>query len=517
MCFRYRTTLFLAAPLLIAAGIQASELLVPKEVRDHLDTLEKDWDDFKKKRADLDKELGGNGQALHSSKDARRNNGKPFTFAPIWIPIPIWTTLKKAPEYKTSDPEWKEFLKLELDRDRMKKLKRETARTIAMGVLDSLPSGIKRAWGFDVKVSYDSGQIDFVFPFSPPHIYERPGLIITAGGIKWTSQQLPDERGRRFYRIFHPTVFARAFWAGGRAIYIYHYRNLQNRLSERFGGEPKTTQTKIVSKGSRGFSAAERAQLKKNLSISTSSTLIDSPDSAELLKVLVPSPAPKSAMEAAVKAYKRTHTELQVAKFKECPRGGCYLTGHVDIRGTKATIRVSVRAIYIPSQDTFLGSPSIIEAIVMPKLSMLAADKLKLEKVNTENEKLKSAEGILLPEKERLEEKIKAQRAEKMKRVQELARTREKERQQIDKEESRREKAKAESQTNVEPAKEESQKKIEMAMTENLKSIGEAKGEVRRELEQSTIETQADAKSKEDKVKLDAAKQNPGQGPPDEK
>ena len=503
--------------MLIVAGIHVSEFLVPKEVRDHLDTVEKDWDDFKKKRAELDKELGGNVQAPHLSKDARREKGKPLNFAPIWIPIPIWTTLKKAPEYKTTDPEWKEFLKLELDRDRMKKLKGEIARTITMSILDGLPPGVERAWGFDGKVAYDSGQIDFVFPFSPPDIYERPGLIITADGIKWTSQELPDERGRRFYRIFHPTVFARAFWAGGRAFYMYHYQNLKSRLSERFGGEPKTSQTKIVTKGSRGFSAAERAQLKRNLMISTSSTLIDSQDSAELLKVLVPSPAPKSAMEAAVKAYKRNHTNLQVAKFKECPRGGCYLTGHVDIRGTKATIRVSVRTIYIPSQDTFLGSPSIGEAIVMPKLSMLAADKLKLEKINTENEKLKSAKENVLPGKERLEGNIKGQTPENMKRLQELAKTREIERLQLEKEESGREKAKAESQKNVEPAKKESQNKIEMATTENLKSFGEAKGDVRRELEKSKTETRADAKPKEDKVKLDAAKRNPGQGPPDEK
>jgi hypothetical protein len=514
-CIRYRTTLFLTAPLLIAVGIQASELLVPREVRNHLDTLEKDWDDFKKKRAELDKELGRNVQVPDLSKITRGGNSRPSTSAPIWIPIPIWTTLKKAPEYKPTDPEWKEFLKLEQDRDRVKKLKGEVARTIATGVLDGLPPPVERAWGFDGKVSYDSGQIDFVFPFSPPNIYERPGLLITASGIKWTSQELPDERGRRFYRIFHPTVFAQAFWAGGKAFYKYHYTYVKKWISETLSEKPKTPQTKTVSRRFKGFSAAEQAQLKKAFTISTSSILIDPQDSAELLKVLLPPPAPKSAIEAAVNAYKRKHTHMQVAKWKECPRGGCYLTGHVDIRGTKATIRVSVKAIYIPSQDTFLGSPTIGEAIVMPKLSMMTADKLKLEKLKTENEKLKPEKDTALTGKERLRETVKTINA---KRVDELARRLEKERVELkEEEESRSEKAKTESQTNLETTTNESQQKIETAKTESLKTIQEAKGEALGELEKCKTETESDTKPKEEKMKIDAAKKDSGQGPPDEK
>jgi hypothetical protein len=498
---------------LVFTGIQASELLVPKEVRDHLDALEKDWEDFKKKRAELDKEVGRNVETPDLSKTAKAENWKPITFAPIWVPIPIWTTLKKAPEYKPTDPEWKEFLKLEQDRDRVKKLKAEIARTIATGVLDGLPPQVERAWGFDGTVSYDSGQIDFVFPFSPPNIYERPGLLITASGIKWTSQELSDERGRRFYRIFHPTVFAQAFWAGGKAFYKYYYASVTEGVSKILGEEPRKPQPKTVSKAFRGFSAAELAELKKAFTISSASILIDPQDAAELLKVLLPPPAPKSAMEAAVSAYKRKHTNLQVAKWKECPRGGCYLTGHVDIRGTKATIRVSVKAIYIPSQDIFLGSPIIGEAIVMPKLAIMTADKLKLEKIKNENETLKAEKEGVLAGSEGLTEKAKIARA---KQVAELAQRLKKKRSELGKEEPRLGETKTEGPTNLGIAPKESQKKIEMATTESLKPIQEAKREAPRELEKPKTVTQSDTKP-EDKVKIDAAKKDQGQGPPDEK
>ena len=62
-----------------------------------------------------------------------------------------------------------------------------------------------------------------------------------------------------------------------------------------------------------------------------------------------------------------------------------------------------------------------------------------------------------------------------------------------------------------------SQKKIEIARTESLKTIQEAKREAPRELEKSKAVTQPDTKPKEDKVKIDAAKKDQGQGPPDEK
>lgn len=474
--------------------------MVPKEVRDHLETIEKDWNDFKKKRAELDKELGRNVQNPDLSKISAADSSKPVTFAPIWIPIPIWTTLKKAPEYKPTDPEWKEFLKLEQDRDRVKKLKGEVARTIATGVLDGLPPPIERAWGFDGKVSYDSSQIDFVFPFSPPNIYERPALLITASGIKWTSQELPDERGRRFYRIFHPIVFAQAFWAGGKAFYRYHSSSIQKWVSEKFGEQPKQSQTKIVPKGFRGFSTAEQALLKKAFTISSSPTLIDPQDASELLKVLLPPPAPKSAMEAAVNAYKRKQTNTQVAKWKECPRGGCFLTGHVDIRGTKATIRVSVKAIYIPSQDIFLGSPIIGEAIVMPKLSMMTADKLKLERQKTENKEL--------------QERLKTEQA---KLANELLKRLETEKAALEKEEPRLEKAKTESQTDDGMTTEGSPKQMGRATTESPKTVEEAKEEALRELEKSKTESQPETNPKEERMKIDAAKRDSGQGPPNGK
>jgi hypothetical protein len=144
-CVRYRTALIVTVPILVVAGIEASGLLVPKEAWDRLNAHQKDWADFKKKRAELNKKLGENAQTPDLAKATKGGNSNTTSATPIWIPIPIWTTLKKAPEYKATDPEWKEFLKLEQDPARVQKLKDGIARNVATSILDGLPPPVERA------------------------------------------------------------------------------------------------------------------------------------------------------------------------------------------------------------------------------------------------------------------------------------------------------------------------------------------------------------------------------------
>jgi hypothetical protein len=147
-------------------------------------------------------------------------------------------------------------------------------------------------------------------------------------------------------------------------------------------------------------------------------------------------------------------------------------------------------------------------------VAIMTADKLKLEKIKNEDETLKAEKEGVLAGSERLTERAKIAGA---KQAADLARRSEKERSELSKEEPRLGKPKTESQTNLGIATKESQKKIEMATTEGVKAIQEAKREAPRELEKSKAVTQPDTKPKEDNVKIDAAKKDQGQGPPDEK
>ncbi len=474
MIVRYRPAFLLVPPLLVAAGIQASEFLVPKGVRDHLDKLEKDWEVLKKS-AQEEKELSKKAQVASVSKAQSAEKGKAVDSKPVYIPIPIWTTQKKSQDYKADDKEWQEFVRLEQDAKRIKDLKNTTAKAVANAVLDGLPHHMQKAWGLDGQIKYDTGLIDFVFPFGPPPIHERPALMITTdGNMKWTCQKLPDERGRRFYRIFHPTVFASAFWAGGIAFYHFYYRKARAKALEILGDKPEEGTTQVKAKA--GLTTKEKAEIKDALTISKPSTWKDLSDSAALLNTLVPPPAPKSALDAAVKAYRRQYTNLQVEKWKECPRGGCYLMGYVDIIGTKATIRVSVKAIYLPSQNIFLGSPTMGEAIVLPKVSLMTADLIKKEKLRTEwREHLANKTDAWTLEEEKVAKMLGVSKPKK---------------------------------SNCDPAK------------IKPKGLGSGEGQIKIDqdkIEKSKAEDLKDTKTDEDKVKIDRKKKGAEQGSRSEK
>lgn len=379
------------------AGLELSEVLVPKEVRDHLHKLEKDWGSSKKTQTQQNTELSKTVQVADAGKVSPIGRKQPVDVHALWIPIPVWTIKTKSGEYKATDPEWKEFVKLEGDPKRVKALKAATAKAVATAVLDQLPSTALKAWGFDEKVKFDTGHIDFVFPFGPPPIYERPGLMITSTGLRLANQKLPDDTGRRYYRIFHPAIFAQAFWAGGKAFCQFYYARAVAKATKLLAGDSQNRLLTTLAKSFKGYTAAQQAQLKDAFTVSRPSTLIDPTDSAALLKLLLPSPDPQSALAVATKAYKRKQTTLQVAKLKECPRGGCFLTGYVDVIGSKATVRVTMKAVYIPSQDIFLGTPTVGEAIVMPKVAVINADKVKSEKsikdmIKTTEDKIKIIE-----------------------------------------------------------------------------------------------------------------------------
>ena len=398
--------------MLIFAGVQSIGLLVPKELQDHFKALEKDLDNLRKDRERLEAELNKDIQGLESSKALPTASQGLLS---LTIPIPVWSRKVRLPDYKPSDPEWQEYLKLEEDRSRVKKLKNQIGLDIAEAIIEGLSPAVERSWGFEKSIGVASN-IDFVFPWGPPQVYERPELRIAANGITWTSRRLPDENGRRFHRIFHPMVFASAFWAGGTALWKF-YNSVAEAKALKFldaKTRPSTSDkvpikgqgsrdAKAVQDGRVGFSAAEKSHLRRAFMTPTSvqsSISAISTDSKELLRLLVPSPAPKSAMEAAIKAYKHKHTSLQVAAWQECPRGGCWLMGFVDLVGTRATVRISVKAVYIPSRDVFLGPPILGEAVVMPKVSQVTAENLQIEKLKAERfqEERMKAEKIKIDE-----------------------------------------------------------------------------------------------------------------------
>jgi hypothetical protein len=126
----------------------------------------------------------------------------------------------------------------------------------------------------------------------------------------------------------------------------------------------------------------------------------------------------------------------------------------------------------------------------MPKISMMNADKLKIERLKAESEELRSGPESAQTDRERLQEKMKAKRAkrvnelskrptkdetEKAKSVNKLWERLEQGKAALEKDESGLEKAKTEGQTDEELTSKEGQKKMDVARAESPESVEEAK------------------------------------------
>ena len=399
------------------AGSALASSLVPKETRDRLKALSKEAEDLaanqKKTQEDeldkLNKDPNKRGDGIKIKRlliGQQTENVSQLS----WVPIPLWTIKTRSPNYNHADPEWKEFLKLEEDSERMHDVKNNVARQAAATIVKAIQPGTKRTLGLDEEISYSVKHVEVVFPFSPPDLYERPGLLIGSSSVAFATKPLPSSQGGRYHRIFHPTVVLGAFYAGGQVFFKHHYAVLMKRVS---GSEDRTAKPLAPGKAAKGYTAAEKEQLDKSFGITkagdqpksaTEGSLSD--EASDLLKMLLPSPDKESALSKAAKAYKRHISELQIAALRRSLRGACYVTGFVDLYGSKATARIHVTAVYFPSQDVFFGDPKIsADVIIIPKVGALTADMARREKTR---QKLKPVLDKARAESAELSDQMKA-------------------------------------------------------------------------------------------------------------
>ena len=66
------------------------------------------------------------------------------------------------------------------------------------------------------------------------------------------------------------------------------------------------------------------------------------------------------------------------------------MNGYVDVIGTRATVRMPIRAIYLPAKDVFLWPSPVLDTLIMPNISALAADLARMEDQRAAPEKRKA-------------------------------------------------------------------------------------------------------------------------------
>ena len=377
---RHSTAILLASPLLIVAVIRYGDLVLPKAVRDNLKAMERDLETFTNDQRKLQQELARDRKAASNSSLTGASQRDAFTS--FFIPIPIWTRQVPSPPYEFTDPEWNEFLKLNGDLIRRRKLRDIVSITSVAKAMKMVSPAARDQLGTSERMQM-STDVDVVFPLAPPPVYERPGLLVTGNGIMLSSRKLPDAGGSRYHRIFHPQMFASSFWAGVKALCQFHYASFVALSLKPYSSSSDGSDTPHVqSKDQAGSDVTPSLEAEQAMPNSRSSSAIvehpqkdstagpDEEGSVVFHQTLVPPPAPQSAMEAAIRAYKIKFTEKQMAALQQMPRGGCWVRGTVYLCGTNGKWWLQVEAIYIPSKDEFLGLPRINDFWFYPDISL---------------------------------------------------------------------------------------------------------------------------------------------------
>jgi hypothetical protein len=358
------------------------ERIFPAEVQRILEKHQKPRDSeygevWQKERRRLDQinqQTQAEGPLLESSDEAddldKQKGG-------VFIPI-TWLTKRKREFYSGSDPEWKEFVKLSNDKERVKAVKAKLCSAVCEEVsrkngnailITGKPLTVRMSW------------LDFHFPLSAPPEYERSGFLWTDNEIKWVTRKFEEWQARRLYRVLFPSALVSALHMMGSTLFTSHFSSLkglwssagseENKATTKVSSAPNST-TKMSNDSPR--SALESGDKKRTAQ--QSFRLAATPAAyAELLRQIMPRPEPNTAIAAASTAFKINFLARWRASEYVMPRGSCIIKGEIGMQGPKGTCKMPVFAVYLPKEDVIAQISGLTPDVWPHRLSPLGKPK----------------------------------------------------------------------------------------------------------------------------------------------
>lgn len=292
--------------------------------------------------------------------------------------IPIWIRRKRAAPYTADDPAWKSFQKLKEDKKLMQQIKGEIAVIVQKKLLKG---GTLPAVPFIGNISKVGYGFHLLAPIYPPDVYEVPAIFIVPGHITMGWHQLPESIGSKMDRVFHPVMFAEAFYAGlrefGRASYFITKAQILDQLGS--GSKPPhSTTTPRSDRLQETLTEYEKAhkrlllhRLPEEVTKAWLPLLRGGPEedpSRQSYRNIIKSLTYQGAIESGCAAFHHTLLNGQLAKARETTRGICAFVGAVQFLGERGILFCEVKAIYLPEADAFIGPPIIQKAYILPNV-----------------------------------------------------------------------------------------------------------------------------------------------------
>ncbi|KAI8961244.1 hypothetical protein F5Y11DRAFT_326783 [Daldinia sp. FL1419] len=307
---------------------------------------------------------------------------------PLFIPLPFTTRLVASEPYKSTDPEWQAFIRVNRDREKVKGMIKSLAdlarRTAANNQI------LVQRCGSEMKLG--RYWLDVQYPARPPPTFVRKGISLGDDGVYIAEETVDTVTALQVQRALWPDTLTISLWSFSGALFK---QNISN-FARLFGHEPAHPDTSFQQAVEKFKKSSQESNSKTAKSLSSenmkasdsSSTDPASPvekRSAEATPDPRPSTAspssgvsspvpiipgaepgkPKSAKDMYGIQTTREHTSSAWLAFKQTfaqtwrpirgmpPRGSVFVTGLVEVVTPRAFITIDVTAWWDPKTETF--------------------------------------------------------------------------------------------------------------------------------------------------------------------
>ncbi|KAI1191763.1 hypothetical protein F5B17DRAFT_380845 [Nemania serpens] len=284
-----------------------------------------------------------------------------------FIPLPGTTRMVPSLPYRSSDPEWREFLKISRDQALGLSIRTSLAELACRAV--SRHSLLASRWGKDAAVS--KYWLDIYYPFRPPPTFVRKGLSISGDGIRVEEQPVDSAIVSRTRHALWPSALASALWSFTSALMTQNVAAISKFFGHEIQPPPSTNvylamekfQQQLKKQSGRPSSAAVSPSSQDRADEGSTTGPLPPPDKIPAGSTTTPetmgtgagvdpAPAAPSVKDMPIVRMAQEHTSGPWDKFKKSfvqkwqrppaqpPRGSIRVSGLVEITTTDAIIMV---------------------------------------------------------------------------------------------------------------------------------------------------------------------------------
>ncbi|RMZ78045.1 hypothetical protein DV737_g4014, partial [Chaetothyriales sp. CBS 132003] len=246
------------------------------------------------------------------------------------------------------DREWQDFKDLMLDETLVVEVQKKAAHVVLHVCHHRADLKPWLRW-----IEY-TGRTGVRFDIAPqifsPTVYEVPCVFVKPSQVELGWRALSPASGARIERIFHPVVFASAFYAGLHAFASKSLAITAARLNKALAAPGELLRVeKQQQKQAAGLMLPSHHTLswKAHLARAQSMTYTE-------------------ALTAARQVFKAVWMMKQSAAMQAHTPGLCMMKGVVTLEGRKGRVRLDVTAYYSPSTKSLVGLPLITSYLVIP-------------------------------------------------------------------------------------------------------------------------------------------------------